>query len=166
MEETGGFFEEMNSEDCEEVELSAVEEEFENIEEFKESAVSNEIEGVLREAGVEENIIEDKEEEQEQITSSGDIRVIYVNKSSVQNSEASVSGNQIVILDSSQFEFLIDEISSLKQETIQSQTVSMNDYTESLQELHNIAQGSLLVNAMMFALCFGYFVKETIFRGV
>lgn len=165
MEETGGFFEEMNSEDCEEVELSAVEEEFENIEEFKESAVSNEIEGVLSEAGVEENIIEDKEEDQEQIASSGDIRVIYVNKSSVQNSETSVSGNQVVILDPAQFEILVKEIRDLKTEPVVVETVSQNNYAPQIERMEESIEGIVVILIVLVGICFGYFVKESIFRG-
>lgn len=166
MEETSGFFEEMDIDDCEEVELSAVEEEFDTIDDFKESAVSNEIDGVLRESGIEENIIEsDPEEGLEQTEQANNIRVIYVNKSTVSGSQESVSGNQVVLLDSAQFEVLVDEISSLKSDPVVVQTVSQNNYGEQLDRMEESIEGLMVVLIVLAGLCFGYFVKETIFRN-
>lgn len=171
MYDDGGFFEELNEDDVEEVELSAVEEDFDNVEEFKESAVYQEINGVLQEVEEENNsngsdTVYDSETFSSDISENGDVKVIYVSKYALQDNPQSVSGNQIILLDSSQFEVLIDEISSLKQDTVQTETVSQNDYSAYLQDLQDMTQGCLLVNVMMFALCFGYFVKETIFRGL
>ena len=49
MFDDGGFFEEFNEDDVEDVELSASEEDSESIDDFKESTVYQEIDGVLNE---------------------------------------------------------------------------------------------------------------------
>lgn len=171
MFDDGGFFEDINEDDVEEIELSASEEDFESIDDFKESAVYQEIDGVLNE--VEENEqssgsdhVYTSEDLSSDLSQNGNVRVIYFDKYTLQNNTQSVSSDSIVLLDSSQFEVLIDEISSLKTEQQYNQTVSSNDYSVQLQEIQDIEKGSLLVNIMIFALCFGYFVKESIFKGL
>jgi len=169
MEDNGGFFEEIEVSDVEEVELSAREEEYDNSEIFKESATYQEVQGVIQE--LEEDVngsepVYTTEDLSSDISQNGNLKVIYVNKNCVQNNQETVSDCQVVLLDPAQYEVLIDEISSLRQENYQVQTVSMNDYSDQLQDLQELSQGSLLVNTMMFALCFGYFVKETVFRGL
>lgn len=169
MEDNSGFFEEIEEEDVEEVELSAREEEYDNSEVFKESTTYQEVEGVIKELEEDDNgtdSVYTSEDLSSDISQTGNVKVIYVNKNSVQNNKETVSDCQVVILDPAQYEVLIDEISSLRQENYQSVTVSQNDYSGQISELHELAQGSLLVNVMMFALCFGYFVKETVFRGL
>ena len=169
MEDIGGFFEDIEEDDVEEVELSAYEEEYDNSEVFKESTTYQELDGVIKELEEDDNgsdPVYTSQDLSSDFSQDGNVKVIYVNKSSIQNNQESVSDCQIVLLDSSQYEVLIDEISSLRHENYQLQTVSMNDYSAQLQELQDLNQGSLLVNTMMFALCFGYFVKETIFRGL
>lgn len=171
MYDDGGFFEDIDEDDVEEVELSASEEDYESIEDFKESTVYQEIDGVLNE--VEENEqsvgndpVYTSEDLFDDLSENGNVRVIYFDKYTLQNNSQTVSGDSIVLLDSSQFEVLIDEISSLKTEQHYFQTVSQNDYSVQLQELQDIEKSSLLVNIMIFALCFGYFVKETVFKGL
>lgn len=171
MYDDGGFFEDIEDDDVEEVELSASEEDYESIEDFKESTVYQEIDGVLNE--VEENEqsagsdpVYTSEDLSSDLSQNGNVRVIYLDKYTLQNNTQTVSGDSIVLLDSSQFEVLIDEISSLKTEQQYYQTVSQNDYSVQLQELQDIEKSSLLVNIMIFALCFGYFVKETVFKGL
>ena len=170
MYDDGGFFEDIEDDDVEEIELSASEEVFESIEEFKESTVYQEIDGVLNE--VEENeqsagsdTVYSSENLSSDLSQAGNVSVIYLDKYTLQNNTQTVSGDSIVLLDSTQFEILIDEISSLKTEQTL-QTVSMNDYSVQLQEIHDIEKSSLLVNIMIFALCFGYFVKESVFKGL
>ncbi len=171
MYDDGGFFEELNEDDVEEVELSASEEDYESIEDFKASTVYQEIDGVLNE--VEENEqsagsdpVYTSEDLSADLSENGNVKVIYFDKYTLQNNSQTVSGDSIVLLDSSQFEVLIDEISSLKTEQYYNQTVSQNDYSSQLQEIQDIEKSSLLVNIMIFALCFGYFVKETVFKGL
>lgn len=171
MYDDGGFFEEFNEDDVEEVELSASEEDYESIEDFKVSTVYQEIDGVLNE--VEENEqsagndpVYTSADLSNDLSENGNVRVIYFDKYTLQNNSQTVSGDSIVLLDSSQFEVLIDEISSLKTEQYYNQTVSQNDYSLQLQEIQDIEKSSLLVNIMIFALCFGYFVKETVFKGL
>lgn len=170
MFDDGGFFEDIQDDDVEEIELSASEEDYESIEDFKESTVYQEIDGVLNE--VEENEqsagsdpVYTSENLSADLSENGNVRVIYFDKYTLQNNTQTVSGDSVVLLDSSQFEVLIDEISSLKSEQIV-QTVSMNDYSVQLQEIQDIEKSSLMVNIMIFALCFGYFVKETVFKGL
>lgn len=171
MYDDGGFFEDIHDDDVEEIELSASEEDYESIEDFKESTVYQEIDGVLNE--VEENEqaagsdpVYTSEDLSSDLSENGNVRVIYFDKYTLLNNSQTVSGDSIVLLDSSQFEVLIDEISSLKTEQQYFQTVSQNDYSVQLQEIQDIEKSSLLVNIMIFALCFGYFVKETVFKGL
>lgn len=164
-----GFFEEFNQDDVEEIELSAVEEDFDGLEDFKESAIYQEIDGILNESSeteVSENeeVINYQDEFKEDINNSDSIKVLYVNKSSLQNNTKTLSDNQIVVLSSEQFEVLIDEISACR--PVEVATVSQNDYTIQLDDLKQATQTSVLVNIMIFSLCFGYFIKETIFRGI
>lgn len=164
-----GFFEEFNQDDVEEIELSAVEEDFEEVEDFKESAIYQEIDGILKEStetevSENEEVIDYQDEFIEDINNSDSIKVLYVNKSSLQNNTETLSDNQIVILSSEQFEILIDEISACR--PVEVATVSQNDYKIQLDDLKQATQTSVLVNIMIFSLCFGYFIKETIFRGI
>lgn len=164
-----GFFEEFNQDDVEEIELSAAEEDFEEVEDFKESAIFQEIDGILKEStetevSENEEVIHYQDEFLEDINNSDSIKVLYVNKSSLQNNTQTLSDNQIVLLSSEQFEVLIDEISACRPTEVA--TVSQNDYTIQLDDLKQAAQTSVLVNIMIFSLCFGYFIKETIFRGI
>lgn len=170
MFDDGGFFEDIDENDVEEIELSASEEDYESIDDFKESTVYQEIDGVLNE--VEENeqsagsdSVYSSDDFSSDLPQYGNVKVIYLDKYTLQNNTQTVSGDQVILLDSSQFEVLIDEISSLKTEQ-NIQTVSMNDYSVQLQEIQDIEKSSLLVNIMIFALCFGYFVKETVFKGL
>ena len=172
MAEDSGFFEEMNSEDTEEVELSATEESYENIEQFKDSAVYLETQGVLKDEHVSENgtdCIYSSEDFDSDISESGNVKIIYVQRNNVQNNSESVSSNSIVVLDSSQFEILVNEIenvSSCFPEQREEITVSMNDYSEKLDKMQMSLDSMLLVTIMIFSLCFGYMVKETVFRGI
>lgn len=171
MSEDSGFFEEMNSEDIEEVELSATEESYENIEQFKESAVYAETYGVLKEVEDSDNgtdSIYSSEDFNSDISESGNVRVIYVQSNNIQDNSGSVSDNSIVVLDSSQFEILVNKlenVSSLPEQRAEI-TVSMNDYSAKLDNMQSSLDSMLLVTIMIFALCFGYMVKETVFRGV
>lgn len=163
----GGFFEEINEDDVEEIELSAVEEDYDSSEDFKESAVYQEIDGVLKETSEdsEEEVVTNYQDEfNEEINGYDSIKVLYVNRSSLQNNTQTISDNQIVLLSSEQFEILIDEISACRPAEVA--TVSQNDYTMQLEDLKQATHTSVLVNIMIFSLCFGYFIKETIFRGL
>ena len=169
MDEAGGIFEEMNSEDCEEVELSATEEEFDSVEDFKESPVSAEIDGVLNEVEDEGLLDSDTDsydaQHLESDQGSAGIKVLYVNKSTVQSDPQSVSDNQIVILDSSQFEILVNELQQVSKEKSEVQTVSMNDYSGQIHRIEDSVNAVLICMLVLAGMCFGFFVKESLFRG-
>lgn len=172
MLDDSGVFEEMNKEDVEEVEVFSSEEDTTySIEDFKDSAIHAELNGILDDVEEERDVnVSDQgytsEDLSSDISENGNVvRVIYVNKSTVQNNTETVSDCQVVLLDNSQFEVLIDEISSTRYQALET-TVSVNDYTRQLDDISEAIQGSLMINVIMFALCFGYFVKETVFRGL
>lgn len=167
MVEDGGFFEELHDDDVEELELSASEEEFEDVQSFKESATYQEIDGIIKEVEEEEvgngnDPVYSSEDLSSDFLQDGNVRIVYVYKQSLQNNEKSVSDNQIFVLDPKQFDLLINEIVDSKYS--EPQTVSMNDYSEDFKQLLEYQQGNFIINVILFGLVFGYFVKESIFR--
>lgn len=94
--------------------------------------------------------------------------VIYIVKTNTTPDNDTVSYDAVFRLDDNQYEFLIDTINNRPTETTEEIPIIVNvsdnsAYYEKIIENQNGITG---LNIILIGMAFGYFVKETIFRGI
>lgn len=82
------------------------------------------------------------------------------------NDSDSVSFNQCVILDDTQFQILLNAINENTEKIAPVIEVQNESVSSDLIGIQNTGEANFVVSVMIFGLLFGYMVKETVFRGV